>query len=81
MNVWITKYALTKGILEIEAELCDSPGMIKDQNNGWNSYYHGEGKDWHKSKEAAIERAEYMRQNKLKSIRTKINKLQKLTFS
>lgn len=81
MKVWITKYALTTGIFEIEADLCDSIGMIKQRNAQWNTYYHGEGRDWHYSKESAIKRALKLRDNKISSLTLKIEKLNKLTFS
>lgn len=80
MKVWITKYALTQGIIEKEAELCESyDGMIRV--SGKFSYYlHGEGKEWHRTKESAIARAEEMRQKKIESLKKQIQKLEEMHF-
>lgn len=82
MKVYISKYALTTGIIEIEAEICESVSMdmIKDINRK-SDYYHGEGKEWHRTKESAIRQANTMRERKLKALHTQINKLNKLTFN
>lgn len=77
MKVWITKYALTKGILIKEAEECDFNGMIKAK---YGSYYHGEGREWHRTKESAIKKAEEMRQKKIQSLKNQIEKLEKMEF-
>jgi hypothetical protein len=85
VKVWITKYALTHGIYDIEAELCkiDPTGsMISDIKNteyGGN-YYHNEGREWHRDKESAVKRAEEMRIKKIGSLMKRIAKLQKLNF-
>lgn len=81
MKVWITKYALTQGIFEIEAEECGMgfPGMIQTKEEH-PSYYHEEGKDWHRNKESAVKRAEEMRQKKISSLRKKLEKLEKMKF-
>ena len=85
MKVWITKYALSEGIKEVEAELCldtDKTGnMIKcELISGFNSYFHGEGRDWHKTREAAIKKAEEMRQKKIESLKKQLQKLEKMRF-
>jgi len=79
MKVWITKYALTQGIFEVEAERCVNvdDNMI---NAGKFGLFHGAGKEWHVNKEDAIKRAEEMRQNKIVNIQKQINKLQNLRF-
>lgn len=81
MKVWITKYALTQGIFEIEAEECGMgfPGMIQTKEEH-PSHCHEEGKDWHRSKESAIKRAEEMRQKKISSLKKKLEKLEKMKF-
>lgn len=64
-KVFITKYALTKGILEKEAE-------IRDYGNGYiRAYVKGEfssyslGKECFRTREHAMERAEKMRLKRL----------------
>ena len=59
-KVWISKYALTQGILEMDAKETCSPGMIEalGDNGVRAGFYHGEGKEWHLTEEGAIRRAE-----------------------
>ena len=78
-KVWVTKYALSEGILAGEAE------DIND--NAINFYWRISaapiflnGKDWHRTEESAIERAEKMRTRKIESLRKKIAKLESMTF-
>ena len=79
MKAWITKYALTSGIHEVVAEQSkESPGMISW--GGWNGYAHGEGRDWHRTREGAMVRAEVMRKKKIESLKKSIKKLEALRF-
>jgi hypothetical protein len=82
MKVWITKYALTQGIYEIEAEICKdiNPDMIARANVNYSECYHGKGREWHLTKEDAIKRAESIKINKIESLRKQINKLENLQF-
>lgn len=78
MEVYITRYALSDGILEKEAEECDRfPGMIETDDH---AYFHGEGKDWTRTKEAAVARAEEMKAKKIKSLKKQIEKLEAMKF-
>jgi hypothetical protein len=79
MKVWITKYALTSGIFEVDAETCTSPSLIAVRKPGeLTAYFHNN--DWHKSKEDAIARAEEMRAKKIASLRKSIAKLEAMSF-
>lgn len=87
MKVWVTKYALTQGILEKEVEICSSDvsgHMIKITGTGigWSpsEYYYGNGKEWHETKESAIKMAEFMRLKKIESLKKQIIKLEKMKF-
>lgn len=77
MKAWITKYALTKGILEKEVEDCGD-GMVRESGNHFPTYYHRT--DWHKDKESAIAKAEEMRKKKIASLKKQIEKLEKMKF-
>jgi hypothetical protein len=84
MKYWITKYALTTGILEVsssEAEECGS-GMLRVRRpkDYFDQYMHGEGRDWHKSLESAVSRAETMRKSKIASLQKSIAKMTALSF-
>jgi len=82
MTVWITKYALTKGIIEAEAKktsydsvLINIKGLDLKLPTNW--FYQG---DWHTTKEAAIVKAEEMRQKKIKNLRKQLEKLEEIRF-
>lgn len=78
MKVWITKYALTDGIKSAEASISDvSPSMI---TYGKMNSAHGEGKDWHRTFDRAVERAETMRGMAIESHRKSIAKLEAMKF-
>lgn len=79
MKVWITKYALTTGIFEMTAEITEH-GSAYDMHSSFPTYYHGEGKEWHKTKESAIARAEEMRHKKIASLKKQIEKLEGMKF-
>jgi hypothetical protein len=82
MKVWITKYALTQGIYDVEGEVCTGQiDMFVQKNCGMIScYYHGEGKEWHRTRRAAVATAKEMRDRKIASIQKKIAKLKAMTF-
>lgn len=75
-DVWITKYALTNGILHKQAVPCGNPNMIQVGN----TYFHGEGNDWHRTLEGAQRKAETMRVRKIASLEKSIEKFKKLNF-
>lgn len=78
MKVWVTKYALTKGIFEDDVEISgDFPHLAQSSPT---KYYHGEGKEWHRTKIEAIQRAEEMRKKKVRSLKKQIEKLEKMEF-
>ena len=80
MKVWITKYALTKGIIEADARLTSSDSIsIKELNSDLNSNWFYKG-DWHSDKESAIKKAEEMRQKKIDSLKKQIEKLERMRF-
>ena len=81
ITVFITKYALTAGIYEAKAELCNEVhGMIAVKSNWGDNYYHGEGREWHRTEEAALARAEELCQKKLASVLKQTVALRKMTF-
>ena len=80
MKIWITRYALTSGIEEVEAELShnDTMATYGKGNGAYTQYDHNN--DFHKTKEAAILWAEKMRIDKIASLQKSIEKMQKLRF-
>lgn len=82
MKVWVSKYALTTGIFEVENCEITSSGkgvMWKDDGCFWQSVY-GLGREYHTSQEDAFIRAEAMRLDRIASLRKQIAKLEKLKF-
>ena len=80
MKVFVTKYALTVGIDEIEvnAKVTEGGAITFRSNDGWHVYL-SKG-DWHHTKEQAVEKAEDMRIRKLKSLDKQIKKLSAISF-
>ena len=82
MTVWITKHALTTGIQEVgDAEISSAnPSMINVPSLGVSMYFHGEGRNWHRTKAAAVERADLMRHKKIAALTKQIKKLKAIRF-
>ena len=83
-KAWITKYALTQGIYEIEVRRCDtnpaehSYGMVEDKvgPGQMSNYYHGEGNEWHQTESDAIKKALDIADKKLKALRNQIKNIE-----
>ena len=80
-KVFITKYALTAGIKEMEGEIfkstyADNQYYVRDRS--YMFYYIG--KDAFLDKSDALKKAEEMRKKKIASLKKQISKLEKMTF-
>ena len=81
MRLYVTKYALSKGILIVDAEVSDdfpNVASIKVGLGGSNHFY---GNEWHTSPEGALIQAEKMLVAKIASVRRKLHKLEKMTIT
>jgi hypothetical protein len=80
-EVWSTKNALnSKGIEFLKGAIKEN-GYFYYYPDFYSKYYLiGEGKQWHRTKEQAIARAEEMRLNKINSLKAQIEELEKLSF-
>lgn len=82
ITAFITTYALSEGILEVKGVVCHniSSDMLwyRLPKAMFDSYAHG--KNWHRTKEAALARAEEMRQRKIASLKKQIEKLENMVF-
>lgn len=77
-TAYITKHALTRGIVQKEAKVSSvSPEMICVDGRP-PEYYHGE--EWHTDLDEARKHAESMRKAKLAELRRKIAKLEAMSF-
>lgn len=79
MKVWISKFALTKGIFQMEVRR-----MSEDNDSVFGEHtdecFHGDGKEWHKTEEEAKARAEELRKNKIANLKKQIQKLEEMKF-
>jgi len=80
IKAWITKYVLTEGIKVVDAEVCGDGKMIAYGNVGYGSQY-AHGKDWHRTPEAALARAEEVRKAKIASLKKSIAKFEVMIFT
>lgn len=86
MRVWITKYALSKGLIEADvSEPNGETGFVYELEPDGNPksyglYAHGEGKEWHRTRAEAEARAEVMRNARVKSLQEQVTKLTNMTF-
>jgi hypothetical protein len=81
MKVWITKYALAKGIIECEGVITTiHPNMVEVMCPGiWERYFHKP--HWHTTRKDAVSRAEEMRVKKLASLQKQIARLDAMWFT
>ena len=77
---WVTKYALTKGIFQVEAELVKSSDVTIRANkpSGITSYYHKN--EWYPTKQEAVSRAKEMQKKMLINLQERIKKIEALKF-
>lgn len=82
MRVYITKYALTEGIIETDGDIYDKiPTMITVRlpKTSFDSNFHGN--DWHNNVDVAKAHAEVIRTKKIASLRKQIAKLEAMSFA
>jgi hypothetical protein len=81
-KVFITKYALTNGIEEVEMDVSLNDGNFKKKcygkYNGFSQGFYND--DFHLTKEEALKDAEERRKKKIESLKKQITKLERLSF-
>lgn len=81
MKIFISKYALSRGVFEVEADVDGNGFAVVRKPGSFSEYYHGEGRDWCRTREQAFQVAEAMRVKKIASLKQQISKLKMLTFA
>ena len=84
MRAYVSKYALTGGVSEVEGAIVTGTSGTKYFKQAGQRYTHPlltVGKDVHETREAAVEAAEFLRARKLASLRRQIAKIEELDFS
>lgn len=80
-TVWITKYALKRGLLERTVLDVLPGGRVRVE---WPEYPYGRlvvgPDDWHASRELAERRADQMRRHKIAALRQTIRRLESIAF-
>ena len=77
MKIFVTSYALTKGILEIDAEIDDTLSLACFRLNGRFSQYAHKG-DWFTTRAEAVADAEMRRAAKIASVEKQLARLKKM---
>ena len=84
MHIYITKYALSSGISEADVDPPKSefPNLVVDRGSDskktYDAYYHKP--HWHRTREAAVARAEVMREARIAALQRQLKKLKSLKF-
>lgn len=78
-KAFITKHVATRGIYSIDAELMQTD-TIRDTKSEWDNYFYGEGRDWHRTWDSAVAKAEKIRSAKIASLQKSIRKLERITW-
>ena len=79
-TAYVTRYALSTGIRQITAVQSGNFHNMVHEEGRRHINYHGEGKDWHRTWNGAVKRAEEMRRAKLASLRKQMKKIEGLTL-
>lgn len=82
-TVWVTKYALTRGVVErpVHSSVAHGAAMnVTMDERGWGKRDFLAVDEWHPTREAALARAEEMRAAKIASLKRQIAKLEALEF-
>lgn len=77
IKAWVTKYALTEGITIVDGDVCHD---ISSDMLSYGKYGVAHGKDWHRTSDAALARAEEMRKAKIASLKKSIAKMETMKF-
>ena len=68
VDLFITKYALTSGIRKYPCEIVNDMAVYRPSANRMRQHFHVEGRDWHRTWEAALKRANEMRDKKVEAM-------------
>lgn len=80
MKVWISKYALTQGIYEAEVTTSETGWVYQPISKEFPYGASIPLKNWHANRYDAVQQAQRMRDDKIKSLEQQIAKLRALEF-
>ena len=77
VDVWITKYALTKGVIVAKADVLEREMIAVQSSVGpWFAYFHRN--EWHQTKEAADARVREMAIRRIASLKKLLAAVEKI---
>lgn len=76
---FLTSHALTDGIVECDLRFLGN-GMVEAGYKMYSIYAHVEGRDWHRTLDGAIKRAEVMKSKKILSLKKSLEKMESMEF-
>lgn len=81
MKIYVTKWALKKGIVLVDGESSSGKGSMRILSTGpfWGHYLHRT--EWGTTLEEAILKAELARNRRITALKKEIQKLRNLTFT
>jgi hypothetical protein len=78
-KVYVTKFALTKGIFSVEAKIVGKRAVVQGRLP-WDRVSFAEG-DWHRTEEAAIIAARKLAENKAGQLEREAGRLRAMEFA
>ncbi len=78
MSFYVTRYALTDGIKEVDGSVSESGWLTCTYDHRWPRSF--PSIDFSEDRDDAVLRAEEMRDKKIKSLKKQIEKLEALSF-
>lgn len=81
MKVWITSLLFGIGVIEAEAYEVNGDCVRVHHSERGYVYFWEKGYDWHETREAAVVRAEQMRDEKITSLKKQIAEVEALRFT
>ena len=78
--VWVTRYALTKGIMTVTGTVSGDGTYVSYRRPGCSFDQYAHGNDWHLTEQAAKDRANEMVKRKITTTEKKLADLKKLAF-
>lgn len=83
VTAWVTKDAMSVGIIKVSGEVrhdvSSTMFIYRSAGDRYDTYVHG--KEWHRTKQAALARAEEMRVKKIKALKKRLTELEALKFT
>ena len=85
ITAWVTKYALTRGIFKVRGMVPAKRLKLFEYKPSKAIYAHSRsrayGSEWHRTEEAALARANDLRELKIAALKRQLDRLENMTFT